>query len=178
VPARSWLYTCAVPVSVQCANAHLPSIGGDLVPEKIAFILNLVRAIRKKSVRIHARALLYSCTHVNPKKVTQGHKSFSFCEQTLHKGLIDASCDWLQSTRKNRGQNSFSRKLRAKIQFPRVLFSSSRNISSYNPHTISKNARRGRLKKYIYFHLEKLQVGPRRRGLPRASICNKEHGTH
>ena len=26
-------------MSVQCANAHLPSIGGDLLPEKIAFIL-------------------------------------------------------------------------------------------------------------------------------------------
>ena len=36
---QSWLYTCAIPVSVQCANAHLPSIGGDLLPEKIAFIL-------------------------------------------------------------------------------------------------------------------------------------------
>jgi hypothetical protein len=24
---------------VQCANAHLPSIGQDLVPDKIAFIL-------------------------------------------------------------------------------------------------------------------------------------------
>ena len=27
---------------------------------------------------------------------SQGHKSFSFCEQTLHKGLIDASCDWIE----------------------------------------------------------------------------------
>ena len=42
MPAQSWLYTCAVPVSVQCANAHLPSIGGDLVPDKTALILNLV----------------------------------------------------------------------------------------------------------------------------------------
>jgi hypothetical protein len=38
VPAQSWLYTCAVPVSGQCANAHLPSIGGDLVPENTAFV--------------------------------------------------------------------------------------------------------------------------------------------
>ena len=45
---------------------------------------------------------LYS---LNPKNAPQGHKSFSFCEQTMHKGLIDASFDWLQSTRKNRGQN-------------------------------------------------------------------------
>jgi hypothetical protein len=30
--------TCAVPVSGQCANAHLPSIGGDLVPENTAFV--------------------------------------------------------------------------------------------------------------------------------------------
>ena len=93
-------------------------------------------------------------------KATVDHKNFSFFEQTLHKGLIDASCDWLQSTRKNRGQNKFLRKLRAKIQFLRLLFSSLRSISSYNPHTILKNARRGRLKKYIYFYLQKLQVGP------------------
>ena len=97
---------------------------------------------------------------LNPKKATVGHKNFSFCEQTLHKGLIDASCNWLQSTRKNRGQNIFLRKLRAKIQFLRLLFSSLRSISSYNPHTILKNARRGRLKIYIYFYLQKLQVGP------------------
>ena len=97
---------------------------------------------------------------LNPKKATVGHKNCSFCEQTLHKGLIDASCNWLQYTTKNRGQNNFLRKLRAKIQFLRLLFSSLRSISSYNPHTILKNARRGRLKIYIYFHLQKLQVGP------------------
>ena len=97
---------------------------------------------------------------LSSKKATVGHKNFSFCEQTLHKGLIDASCNWLQSTRKNRGQNNFLRKLRAKIQFLRLLFSSLRSISSYNPHTILKNARRGRLKIYIYFYLQKLQVGP------------------
>ena len=94
-------------------------------------------------------------------KAAQGHKSFSFCEQTLHKGLIDASCDWLQYTRKNRGQNIFPRKLRAKIQFPRLLFSSLRNISSYNPHTILKNARRGRLKKYSYFYSESVNMQQR-----------------
>ena len=40
MPAQSWLYTCAVPVMVlgQCTNAHLPSIGGDLVPENTAFV--------------------------------------------------------------------------------------------------------------------------------------------
>ena len=38
MPAQSWLYTCAVSVSGQCANAHLPSIGGDLVPENTAFV--------------------------------------------------------------------------------------------------------------------------------------------
>ncbi len=86
--------------------------------------------------------ILYS---LSSKKATVGHKNFSFCEQTLHKGLIDASCNWLQSTRKNRGQNIFLRKLRAKIQFPGLLFSLLRDISSYNPHTILKNARRGRL---------------------------------
>jgi hypothetical protein len=36
------LYTCVVPVSRQCANAQLPSIGGDLlnlvVPEKTAIV--------------------------------------------------------------------------------------------------------------------------------------------
>ncbi len=97
---------------------------------------------------------------LSSKKATVGHKNFSFCEQTRHKGLIDASCAWLQSTPKNRGQNKFLRKLRAKIQFLRLLFSSLRSISSYNPHTILKNARRGRLKIYIYFYLQKLQVGP------------------
>ena len=91
---------------------------------------------------------------------TQGHKNFSFCEQTLHKGLIDAFCDWLQYTTKNRGQNNFLRKSRAKIQFLRLLFPSLRSISSYNPHTILKNARQGRIKTYIYFYLQKLQVGP------------------
>jgi hypothetical protein len=35
---RSWLYTCAVPVSVQCANAQLPSFGGNLLPQKTAFV--------------------------------------------------------------------------------------------------------------------------------------------
>ena len=100
-------------------------------------------------------------THwVRRKLRTIGHKNFSFCEQTLYKGLIDASCNWLQYTHKNRGQNNFLRKLRAKIQFLRLLFSSLRSISSYNPHTILKNARRGRLKIYIYFYLQKLQVGP------------------
>ena len=96
---------------------------------------------------------------LSSKKATVGHKNFIFCEQTLHKGLIDASCNWLQYTPKNRGQNNFLRKLRAKIQFLRLLFSSLRSISSYNPHTILKNARRGRLKIYIYFYLQKLQVG-------------------
>jgi hypothetical protein len=91
---------------------------------------------------------------------TVGHKNFSFCEQTLHKGLIDASCSWIQYTAKNRGQNKFLRKLRAKIRFLRLLFSSLRSIYSYNPHTTLKNARRGRLKIYIYFYLQKLQVGP------------------
>ena len=61
------------------------------------------------------------------------------------------------------GQNIFSRKLQAKIQFPTVLFPSSPNIFSYNPHSILKNARRGRLKKYIYFYLQKLRVGPAQR---------------
>ena len=54
--------------------------------------------------------MLYS---LSSKKATVGHKNFSFCEQTLHKGLL-------------------------KIQFPRTLFSSLHNISSYNPHTILK----------------------------------------
>jgi hypothetical protein len=44
---------------------------------------------------------------LSSKKATVGHKNFSFCEQTRHKGLIDASCNWLQSTPKNRGQNKF-----------------------------------------------------------------------
>jgi hypothetical protein len=39
---------------------------------------------------------VYSLTSIN---LTIGHKNFRFCEQTLHKGLIDASCNWLQSTR-------------------------------------------------------------------------------
>jgi hypothetical protein len=93
-------------------------------------------------------AHLYS---LSPKKATVGHKNFSFCEQTLHKGLIDASGNWLQSTRKNGGQNKVLRKLRAKIQFPRALFSSLHSIFSYNPHTILKNAWRGRLKNIFIF---------------------------
>ena len=100
---------------------------------------------------------LYSLTSIND---TIGHKNFSFCEHTMHKGLIDASRDWLQSTRKSRGQNNFLRKLRAKIQFPGLLFSFLRNISSYNPHAILKNARRGRLKIHIYFYSQELQVDP------------------
>jgi hypothetical protein len=36
------VYTCVVPVSARCANAHLLLFGGDLVPENTAFILNLV----------------------------------------------------------------------------------------------------------------------------------------
>jgi hypothetical protein len=38
VPAQLWLYTCVVPVSGQCANAQLPSIGQDLVPDKTTFV--------------------------------------------------------------------------------------------------------------------------------------------
>ena len=30
--------TCVVSVSVQCANAYLPSIGQDLLPDKTAFV--------------------------------------------------------------------------------------------------------------------------------------------
>ena len=110
-----------------------------------------------RSRPLQATGGLYS---LSSKKATVGHKNFSFCEQTRHKSLIDASCNWLKSTPKNRGQNKYLRKLRAKIQFLRLLFSSLRSISSYNPHTILKNARRGRLKIYIYFYLQKLQVGP------------------
>ena len=44
MPAQSWLYTCAVPVSGQRtrSNAKLPAFGGDLVLVKTVFILNLV----------------------------------------------------------------------------------------------------------------------------------------
>ena len=113
--------------------------------------------MKSTGCRPESLSLEYS---LNPKKATVGHKNFSFCEQTRYKGLIDASCNWLQSTPKNRSQNKFLRKLRAKIQFLRLLFSSLRSISSYNQHTILKNARRGRLKIYIYFYIQKLQVGP------------------
>ena len=94
-------------------------------------------------------------------------KALVFCEQTLHKDLIDTSRDCPQYTLKNRGQTNFSRKLRVKIQFPRVLlvFSSLHNISSYIFTTYwyvyqynLKNARRGGLKNYIYFYLQELQV--------------------
>ena len=124
-------------------------------------------------------SMVSECVYsLSSKKATVGHKNFSFCEQTLHKGLIDASCDWLQSTRKNRGQNNLLRKLRAKNQFPRLLFSSLHSISSYNPHTILKNARRGRLKIIYVFSFTETPSRPKRRGLPRASLCNKEHGTY
>ena len=117
-------------------------------------ILGSTHATQKKSEHAHP---LYSLTSIND---TIGHKNFSFCEQTLHKGLIDASCNWLQSTRKNRGQNIFLRKLRAKIQFPGLLFSLLRYISSYNPHTILKKYATRSTKKYIYFYSQELQVGP------------------
>ena len=64
---------------------------------------------------------------LSSKKAIVGHKNFSFCEQTLHKGLIDASCDWLQSTRKNRGQIVFWESYELK----RLLFISLRFIFSY-----------------------------------------------
>ena len=115
---------------------------------------------------------------LSSKKATVGHKNFSFCEQTRHKGLIDASCGWLQSTPKNRGQNKFLRKLRAKIQFLRLLFSSLRSISSYNPHTILKKCATRSTKNIYLFLFTEAPSRPRRRGLPRASICNKEHGTY
>ena len=54
---------------------------------------------------------------LSSKKATVGHKNFSFCEQTLYKGLIDASCDRLQTTRKNRGQNNFWRNYELKTNF-------------------------------------------------------------
>jgi hypothetical protein len=73
----------------------------------------------------HAAARQYSLSSINIRKAI---KTLVFCEQTLHKGLIDAACDWLQLMPKNRGQNKFLRKLRAKIQFSRLLFSSSRKI--------------------------------------------------
>jgi hypothetical protein len=59
--------------------------------------------------------LKYSEYSMNPKKATHGNKSFSFCEQTMQEGLVDASCNWLQSTLVTRGQNNFLRKFRAKI---------------------------------------------------------------
>ena len=52
------------------------------------------------------------------------------------------------------------RKLRAKIQFPGLLFSLLRDISSYNPHTILKKCATKSTKKYIYFYSQELQVGP------------------
>ena len=33
-------------------------------------------------------------------RVAKAIKALVLCEQTLHKGLIDASCDWIQYTRK------------------------------------------------------------------------------
>ena len=76
---------------------------------------------------------------------------FRFCRD--ERSELQACCNWPQSTPqiRARGQNKFLRKLRAKIQFLRLLFSSLRNISPYNPHTILKNARRGRLKNIFIF---------------------------
>jgi hypothetical protein len=103
------------------------------------------------------RYLVYS---LGSKKATVGHKNFSFCEQTRHKGLIDASCNWLQSTLNNRGQNKFLRKLRAKIQFLRLLFSSLRYISPYNPHTILKKCATRSTKKYIFIFIYRSSKSP------------------
>jgi hypothetical protein len=62
---------------------------------------------------------LYSLSSINH---TQGHKNFSFCEQTLHEGLIDASCNWLQSTHKNTVQNNFWENYELKSNFRGCYF--------------------------------------------------------
>jgi hypothetical protein len=46
--ARTIVYTCLVLASVQCANAYLPSIGQDLLPDKTVFLqvpLNLALVV-------------------------------------------------------------------------------------------------------------------------------------
>ena len=63
--------------------------------------------------------MVYVYCICTPKKVTHGHKSFSFYEQTPHKGLIDASCDWLQSTRKIELKIFFRKFTKSRARAPR-----------------------------------------------------------
>ena len=56
--------------------------------------------IQKSFIWIKVTCVQHMVYSLNPKKAPLGHKSFSFCEQILHKGLVDASCNWLQSTAK------------------------------------------------------------------------------
>jgi hypothetical protein len=63
VPAQSWLYTCAVPVSVQRANAHLPSIGQDLVPDKTVLIL----VVYSSTHSIDLRRVFLRCVNISTR---------------------------------------------------------------------------------------------------------------
>jgi hypothetical protein len=98
-------------------HLHAPEPSELKQQDKATLPANVVsadNASREQQVKLRPRikskilprpSIQYS---LNPKKATVGHKNFSFCEQTLHKGLIDASCNCLQSTRKNRGQNKLA----------------------------------------------------------------------
>ena len=77
MPAQSWLYTCAVPVSGQCANAHLPSIGGDLVPENTAFILVPIRGT--------------DTCHSDPRESLEVFEGFPKGNQLLSRTVVAAS---------------------------------------------------------------------------------------
>ena len=60
---RSWLYTCAVPVSALCTNAQLPSFGGDLLPERTVFVRAPTQLLLHNSTVVYSRSIhvCYGC---------------------------------------------------------------------------------------------------------------------
>ena len=65
----------------------------------------------QSAVKNKHQNIFFAKLTLSSKKVTIGHKNFSFCEQTLKMAANDASGQGLQSAPKNRHQNNFSRKL-------------------------------------------------------------------
>jgi hypothetical protein len=119
------------------------------------YVVEQERMANAQLLRYAGVHIRYSLTSINH---TQGHKNFSFCEHTLHKGLIDASCNWLQSTRKNRGQNKILRKLRAKIQFSEAaIFIVTQHFLIQSTYNFKKCATRS-TKKYILRDLISIQI--------------------
>ena len=133
---REYSPSCAIRVgrplvTTQSALVHVILVPQMvMVPARTSLFLKVANGSKFRTMQIWC--ILYikpniDCgyTHWIRRKLRkggQGHKSFSFCEQTLHKGLIDASCDWLQSTRKNRGLNIFRESYKLKSNFRGLYF--------------------------------------------------------